>query len=563
MKKICLVLLSIFFVITASVAGYATEAKVHTMHWYSGTMIPPEYSEYQLELAVWSSDSISTVTAEGPNVPLTSLEYEITLDTEQFRWTKTVNLPGKPSVGDNYSFIVTYQNSSTETFTSSVSGTIEEFPDTILPANETAITSTIPTFEWSSFSFDILDLGIVVIDIDTDKGQMIWYAKVSNDATSAVYNFDGTGTPLREGGRYIWILGYRDAANDNGANVMSMFGVEMPPDIKIQLPEITSPGTGPSLTSDGSSIYLYKHDYSGAASGKIFKINPDTGEVTSTYLLSLNYDVNGISWISSMTWYNGAIWASGGYGDSSGSVLKTGIFKIDPETSKSSNQIPAGMGFETEDEGINGLTNDGTNFYASVNLTGDVNDFGIVKFNPDQVSEIPTTPFFQFSQQPYRMCYGDNSIWAHMNVLTRINPSTGSIEGTYSIPTYAAGLYFDSMLWMYDEFDNSLKAYSPEGKLTLVEKTQSLNPSGFSLSNNFPNPFNPTTTIEFFIPRDTKISLQVYNINGQKMIELVNRMMPAGKHSVIFDAKEMPSGMYLYTLKSGGFTETKKMLLLK
>ena len=85
----------------------------------------------------------------------------------------------------------------------------------------------------------------------------------------------------------------------------------------------------------------------------------------------------------------------------------------------------------------------------------------------------------------------------------------------------------------------------------------------FSLSQNYPNPFNPTTTIEFSIPTAGQVSLKVYNILGQQVMDVVNQEMTQGIHRVTLDASKLSSGVYFYRLKSGNFVSTQKMLLLK
>ena len=83
------------------------------------------------------------------------------------------------------------------------------------------------------------------------------------------------------------------------------------------------------------------------------------------------------------------------------------------------------------------------------------------------------------------------------------------------------------------------------------------------LKQNSPNPFNPTTTIEFSVQRESGVVLKVYNVSGQEVATLVEEKLTPGIHSVVWDAKGMPSGTYFYTIKSVGYAETKKMLLLK
>jgi hypothetical protein len=85
----------------------------------------------------------------------------------------------------------------------------------------------------------------------------------------------------------------------------------------------------------------------------------------------------------------------------------------------------------------------------------------------------------------------------------------------------------------------------------------------FHLEQNFPNPFNPSTTIEYDIPSRTQVSLKVYNVIGQEVTVLVDEEQPAGHKSVQFDASALPSGVYLYRLAAGEFTETKKLVVLR
>jgi hypothetical protein len=89
------------------------------------------------------------------------------------------------------------------------------------------------------------------------------------------------------------------------------------------------------------------------------------------------------------------------------------------------------------------------------------------------------------------------------------------------------------------------------------------NPLEFSLSQNYPNPFNPTTTIKFSIAKKSFTVLSVFNSVGQKIKDLARGEFSAGIYHCEFNAAELPSGVYFYQLKSGNFTETKRMLLLK
>jgi hypothetical protein len=108
---------------------------------------------------------------------------------------------------------------------------------------------------------------------------------------------------------------------------------------------------------------------------------------------------------------------------------------------------------------------------------------------------------------------------------------------------------------------------------TTVEMNVASKPVQFVLEQNYPNPFNPTTTISFYLPRTSKVQLNVYNVNGQKVANLVNSIQSIGHHSVRFDAGNLPSGTYWYKLRASCttckgrevtlYTDVKEMILVK
>lgn len=90
-----------------------------------------------------------------------------------------------------------------------------------------------------------------------------------------------------------------------------------------------------------------------------------------------------------------------------------------------------------------------------------------------------------------------------------------------------------------------------------------LTPTEYTLSQNFPNPFNPVTTIRFGLPVDGQTTLRVYDLLGREVAELVNETLAAGVHHARFDASRLPSGTYIFALTSGGVRLSNKMILLK
>ncbi len=88
-------------------------------------------------------------------------------------------------------------------------------------------------------------------------------------------------------------------------------------------------------------------------------------------------------------------------------------------------------------------------------------------------------------------------------------------------------------------------------------------PTVYALYQNYPNPFNPETSISFDLVQDGTVNLAIYNVLGEKVSTLVSGHMSSGKHSVVFNGANLATGVYLYKLSVNGFTDTKKLVLLK
>ncbi|MCH8070195.1 MAG: T9SS type A sorting domain-containing protein [Candidatus Marinimicrobia bacterium] len=88
-------------------------------------------------------------------------------------------------------------------------------------------------------------------------------------------------------------------------------------------------------------------------------------------------------------------------------------------------------------------------------------------------------------------------------------------------------------------------------------------PEKYILNQAYPNPFNPATSISFHLPESQFVSLSVYDLTGRLVTTLVEEHLAVGRHTVSWDAGEYGSGVYLYQIRAGEFTQTKKMLLLK
>jgi hypothetical protein len=104
-------------------------------------------------------------------------------------------------------------------------------------------------------------------------------------------------------------------------------------------------------------------------------------------------------------------------------------------------------------------------------------------------------------------------------------------------------------------------AFESDAITTSMEQLQTA--KEFKLNQNYPNPFNPTTTISFVLPTASNVTLQVYTVTGQLVATLVNESRAAGEHSVTFNASNLSSGVYIYRITAGSFTQTQRMTLVK
>jgi hypothetical protein len=95
------------------------------------------------------------------------------------------------------------------------------------------------------------------------------------------------------------------------------------------------------------------------------------------------------------------------------------------------------------------------------------------------------------------------------------------------------------------------------------DNDKDLIPVDFKLSQNYPNPFNPSTKIEYSVPTTEFVNITVYNVLGMHITTLVDEQKTAGNYEILFDASEIPSGVYFYRLATSDFTSTKKMISLK
>lgn len=110
---------------------------------------------------------------------------------------------------------------------------------------------------------------------------------------------------------------------------------------------------------------------------------------------------------------------------------------------------------------------------------------------------------------------------------------------------------------------NNIKVFYDGSDIITNLNPNKLIPETFSLEQNYPNPFNPVTNISFSLPVNSFVKLNIYDITGKEVKQLINRFMNAGKYNLQFDGKDLNSGIYFYKLTAGDFISVKKMILVK
>jgi len=133
------------------------------------------------------------------------------------------------------------------------------------------------------------------------------------------------------------------------------------------------------------------------------------------------------------------------------------------------------------------------------------------------------------------------------------DPNTIGQDQIIIFPDYAARtqeniIYFDNIIF---------------SSISDVKELPNSFPSDFVLEQNYPNPFNPATNVRFSLPEANQVMLRVYDLLGQEVATLANQFMNAGTFEISFDASDLPTGIYTYSLTAGKLQSVKKMIYLK
>jgi len=149
---------------------------------------------------------------------------------------------------------------------------------------------------------------------------------------------------------------------------------------------------------------------------------------------------------------------------------------------------------------------------------------------------------------------------------TLVVDSGTPFDGIYCCNRQAGGTHYQEGGWKANEFTDGIYFIghdSINGVITSAVGVSEAAPAAFSVAQNSPNPFNPTTTISFSLAQAGNVTVEVYNVAGQKVDTIADGFMQSGSHSMVWNASDFSAGVYFYTVKSGGFSRTMKMTLLK
>lgn len=143
--------------------------------------------------------------------------------------------------------------------------------------------------------------------------------------------------------------------------------------------------------------------------------------------------------------------------------------------------------------------------------------------------------------------------------------NNGTMLNTYTVRALAFRTTTDSTIFAgsaHPSLATGQGVFEYSTVITEIENNNGI-PDKFSLKQNYPNPFNPSTNISFSIPKSGFVKLEVFDITGKLIKTLINNNLSAGEHDIAFDASALSSGIYLYRLSTGSFTQTRTMVLMK
>ncbi|MFQ5582972.1 MAG: FlgD immunoglobulin-like domain containing protein [Calditrichia bacterium] len=297
------------------------------------------------------------------------------------------------------------------------------------------------------------------------------------------------------------------------------------------------------LTWDGSYLYLL-----GLSNHVIYQIDTTDGSVVNT----IN---TGISGALGLTYKDGYFWLS--------VISDNSLKKIDQNGSViKSVAIPANQNI--------GIEWDGTYFRIADSGSPDEKILTV-----DSLGNLVGSFLFP-GDSPFGLTWDGNTIWCadnHMSgvaMIYQFEPSTGTVITSFPCPNgggAANGLAWDGEhLWIADQSNDLI--YKVTGNVVTGIANSAVLTQSFHLYQNYPNPFNPVTVISYQLTGSSDVELTIYDILGQPVKNLVKGKQPAGYYDAEWNGKDnagkdVSSGIYIYRIKAGKYTATRKMILLR
>ena len=420
--------------------------------------------------------------------------------------------------------------------------------------------------------------------IATKQNSNTWYSGGPN-ISEIVYFADATSSNL-----YIGIKGTLDGSGNAIGLMLNVTGSGSPSGATsgTALGTLSNAWMGGNGGANSNIFADFEVDYGfafndGGSGAVYFDAGKYTGSAASQYQGSLLVDSYGSSTTNNDGSIDGSVftkdqieWSFNSGGGNNGIELKIPFSQIGA-TSAMSIEVFA-------------FVVSSTAFFSNITIPGNLSS--ALGFDPDFSSQA-NGPYYSAPASPlpveltsFSALTQNNSVNLTWETATEVNNYGFEIERTVVGTTHELSLQWAKVGFVeghgnsnsakqYSYVDNSVRAgqsysyrlkqidFDGQFEYSNVVNVEVGVPMEFSLAQNYPNPFNPSTSIEYTVPSNEYVTLKVYDVLGNTVSTLVNENKEAGKYNVTFDASNLTSGIYFYSIQAGKFNQVKKMMLVK
>ncbi len=187
-----------------------------------------------------------------------------------------------------------------------------------------------------------------------------------------------------------------------------------------------------------------------------------------------------------------------------------------------------------------------------------------------QTKHIVNVQNFSFSPQHINISVGDTVRWQWVSGTHTTTSTATSGANSWNAPITSSSTTYEQVITepgTHTYYCIPHQSMGMTGSITAtlvnIEQNPNVVPIQFTLHPNYPNPFNPSTTIRYALPKSGRTTLTIYNSLGQPVVTLIDRYMTVGSYATTFNAGALPTGIYFYRLESAGATASRKMILIK